>query len=276
MVKIGISVDNHFDVNHEDGLERLKQQAQYLVSQGYQYYLNAGDTYNDFTKSLVYFRALQAEVGDAVTVRFIAGNHDLVNGISYDEAQSDLDPLYFHEKTLAIPNTDAVLIGNNGWYDYSLAQLGPAKTDAEYAQWKRAFWIDRGIDQPLSDRERMQRVLRTTEEALIATEGKQRIYVTHFVPDRSFQVFAGDRPYWQMATALMGSQALGDLLGQYRVDYVAFGHLHFRDQPRLLHHGIYYHQPLGYGNKRLFEWHSHDWFTEWRDTLVTIDVPIKK
>ncbi|KRM71153.1 phosphohydrolase [Lacticaseibacillus brantae DSM 23927] len=275
-MKIGISVDNHFDVNHEDGQERLKQQAAYLVAHDYQYYLNAGDTYNDFGKTLAYFQSLQRELGSAVTVRFLAGNHDLVNGISYAEAQSDLDLLYFHEKSLAIPGTNAVLVGNNGWYDYSLSELGTSKTDAEYAQWKRAFWIDRGIDQPVSDRERMQRVLTTTEAALNANAGRQVVYITHFVPDRSFLVYGIDRPYWQMATALMGSQALGDLLGRHAVSQVAFGHLHFRDRPRLLNGGVYYHQPLGYGNKRLFEWKSHDWLTEWQNTLVTVNIPAEK
>lgn len=75
-----------------------------------------------------------------------------------------------------------------------------------------------------------------------------------------------------MATALMGSAKLGALLtGQ--VDAVAFGHEHFRDAPKLIGKTAYYHQPLGYGLKRLFEWESHDWLTEWRNTLVTLHVP---
>lgn len=139
MIKVAISVDNHFDVNHVDGFEMLKYQADYLVENGYQIYVNAGDTYNDFTKTLAYYRALQQEVGQQVMVRFLAGNHDMVKGATYDEIQSDVDPLYLHEKVLPIPSTNAVIIGNNGWYDYSLGQLGKTKTDAAYAQWKRAF-----------------------------------------------------------------------------------------------------------------------------------------
>ena len=146
MVKVAISVDNHFDVNHVDGFEMLKHQAAYLVEHGYQVYVNAGDTYNDFTKTLAYYQALQREVGDQVIVRFLAGNHDMVKGATYAEIQSDVDPLYLHEKVLPVPGTNAVIVGNNGWYDYSLAQLGKSKTSAEYAQWKRAFWIDSAID----------------------------------------------------------------------------------------------------------------------------------
>ena len=47
MVKIALSVDNHFDVNRVDGFEMLKKQAAYLVEHDYQIYVNAGDTYND-------------------------------------------------------------------------------------------------------------------------------------------------------------------------------------------------------------------------------------
>ena len=73
-------------------------------------------------------------------------------------------------------------------------------------------------------------------------------------------------------TALMGSAKLGDLLTN-RASAVVFGHEHFRDAPKLLGKTTYYHQPLGYGLKRLFEWQSTDWLTEWRDTLVTLEVP---
>ena len=272
MVKVAISVDNHFDVNHVDGFEMLKHQAAYLVEHGYQVYVNAGDTYNDFTKTLAYYQALQREVGDQVIIRFLAGNHDMVKGATYAEIQSDVDPLYLHEKFLSVPGTNAVIVGNNGWYDYSLAQLGKSKTSAEYAQWKRAFWIDSAIDSPISDLERMQRVLDTTKAALVANRGKRIIYVTHFVPILGAMVYAVDRQSWQMATALMGSAKLGDLLTN-RASAVVFGHEHFRDAPKLLGKTTYYHQPLGYGLKRLFEWQSTDWLTEWRDTLVTLEVP---
>ena len=48
----------------------------------------------------------------------------MVNGATYDEIQSAVDPLYLHEKILPVPGTNAVIIGNNGWYDYSLGTAG--------------------------------------------------------------------------------------------------------------------------------------------------------
>lgn len=272
MVKIGISVDDHFDVNKVDGLAMIPRQAAYLQEHGYQAYFNAGDTYNDFGKTLTYFEQLQQALGPAVLVRFLAGNHDLVNGISYQEAQSDLSPLYFHEKRLMLPGSETVIIGNNGWYDYSLAPADLHKTPAEFAQWKRAYWIDRAIDQPVSDAVRMRRVLETTQAAIAQAAGHRVVYLTHFVPTREAMVYSPSHQHWQMATALMGSQHLGDLLLGAGVNAVVFGHLHRRDQPLKRGQTTFYHQPVGYGLKRLFEWQSHDGFTEWVNTLVTLEV----
>ncbi|MFD1433113.1 metallophosphoesterase [Lacticaseibacillus yichunensis] len=269
-MRIAISVDDHLDINKVDEHELIPRQAELLVKRGVALYLNAGDTYNDFGKTLAYFRRLQEALGTAAQVRFIAGNHDLVNGISYEEAQSDVDPLYLHEKTLRIPGNETVVIGNNGWYDYSLAEP-PQRSDAAYATWKRAYWIDGQIPQPVSDRERMARVLATTEQALLAAQGKRVLYLTHFVPHPAYIYFTGHR-MWQMATALMGSAQLGALLARYGVWAAAFGHLHKRDTPWQLDGVTYYHQPVGYGMRRRFEWQSHDFFTEWEKTLVVLDV----
>ncbi len=82
-MRIAISVDDHLDINKVDESELIPRQVELLVKQGVDLYLNAGDTYNDFGKTLAYFRRLQEALGTAAQVRFIAGNHDLVNGISY-------------------------------------------------------------------------------------------------------------------------------------------------------------------------------------------------
>ncbi|WP_179394880.1 metallophosphoesterase [Lacticaseibacillus absianus] len=273
-MKIAFSVDNHIDVNKLDPLEVAERQAAYLTAQGIAVYVNAGDTFNDFTKTLAFFESLQRQA-PATTVRFLAGNHDLVNGISYAEAQSPVSPLYLHEKMVALPGTDTVVIGNNGWYDYSLAPADAGKTAADYAQWKRAYWIDRGIDQPVSDGDRMARVLATTQAAVTAAAGKRVLYATHFVPTPQMMVYAPDHPHWQMATALMGSRHLGNLLVRTGVRDVVFGHLHKRQPPLTVDQTTFHHQPMGYGLRRLYEWASPDWYQEWTRTLVVLTVAEK-
>ncbi|WP_225047722.1 metallophosphoesterase [Lacticaseibacillus kribbianus] len=268
-MRLAFSVDNHVDVNRLDAAAVAAQQAAYLTEQGIDYYINAGDTFNDFGKTRDFFHHLAALAPHTV-VRFLAGNHDLVQGIDYATAQGPADPLYLHERTLAVPGTDTVIIGNNGWYDYTLAPVDLGKTPAEFAQWKRAYWIDGAIPQPVSDQARMNRVLATTEAALDASAGKRVIYVTHFVPTPLLMVYAPDHPRWQMATAVMGSARLGQLLESRRVADVVFGHLHRRDAPLTVGQTTYWHRPMGYGIARLNEWATPDWFTEWRRTLVVL------
>ncbi|MCX2456220.1 metallophosphoesterase [Lacticaseibacillus nasuensis] len=269
-MKIAVSTDNHFDVSHIDPQEAVSRQAAYLRAQHVAVYVNGGDTFNDFTQTLRYFQELQRLVGPQTQVRFIAGNHDLVKGISYAEAQSALSPLYLHEQTLTLPGTDTVIIGNNGWYDYTLAPaaLRAHKTPADFEQWKQAYWIDRNIDSPVGDQAREARVLATTEHALQGAAGKRVIYVTHFVPTQQLMGAIPDKARWQMVTALMGSARLGELLERYQVADVVFGHLHRRDLPLTLDHTTYHHQPMGYGLDRLMEWDSPDWFEQWTKTLV--------
>lgn len=270
MVKLAFSVDNHFDVNRIDALLAVRQIARYLVANHYQVYVNAGDTFNDFAQTQQFYHALQQAVGGQVVIRYLAGNHDLVKNVSYQTAQSVVSPLYLHEKTYAVPGTNTVIIGNNGWYDYSLAPADLQASGADFAQWKRAYWIDAAIDQPVSDQARMARVLVTTKRALLAAKGRRVIYATHFVPTPLLMVYAPAHPRWQMATALMGSRHLGALLEQFEVADVVFGHLHRRDQPVVANHTTYHHQPMGYGVRRLNEWQTPDWFAEWQHTLVTL------
>ncbi len=269
-MQIAISVDDHLDVNKIEPVAAAKRMADYLTQQGAAAYLNAGDTFNDFTKTRAFYHDLQAQV--RMPVRFLAGNHDLVNHITYAQAQSPLDVLYLHEQTLTLPGSDTVIIGNNGWYDYSLAPSDLHKTPQEFTQWKNGHWLDGAIDQPVSDLERMQRVLETTHQALQQAQGRRVIYVTHFVPRRDFMVYAPNHSRWQMATAMMGSQHLGALLEAYQVADVVFGHLHKRRAAKTFGRTTYHQQPMGYGLHRLNEWDGTDWFAEWVKTLVWLKV----
>lgn len=268
-MKIAVSSDNHLDVNRVDVTAVLKAQAAYLLAQRVAVYVHVGDSFNDYRKTQAYFRQLQALVAPSVTVRYLLGNHDMLNSATYQQQQAGVEPLLLHEKSLLLPGSNTVLIGNNGWYDYSLAPKTLA--GADFAQWKRGFWVDRGIDQPISDAQRMQRVLTTTEAALRAAGRRRVVYLTHFVPRADF-LWYGNHRQWQMATALMGSQSLGALLERYKVADVVFGHLHKRHAQYRFGQTHYHHQPVGYGLRRLNEWVSADFMTEWRNTLVILPV----
>lgn len=272
-MRVAFSSDNHLDINQVDAAKVLPLIAAELRQRRIDYYVNTGDTFNDFQKTTAFYAALQSEVGKATQVRFIAGNHDMVRGATYPQLESTGSPQYLHNKAELLPGTNTVLVGNNGWYDYSFVPETLQLSAAALAHWKRAFWIDGVIEQPGSDADRMVRVLAQVEETLRANFAHQVIFATHFVPQRTFlapQTLRTD--VGAHVAAFLGSQALGDLLARYQVQTVAFGHLHHRNTPTPLAGVQYLHAPVGYGTKRRHEWVTADFMTEWRSTLQIIEV----
>ncbi|ANK59011.1 phosphoesterase [Loigolactobacillus backii] len=272
MRKIALTSDNHFDVNKLDTTAIRAQQVDYLLANDYDDYLIAGDLFNDFQESLLFVEKLATEMAGKCRVFFIAGNHDMVRGVTFAELQSDLSPNYVHQKTITFPGTNYVLIGNNGWYDYSFADQAVGESQAAFEKWKRAYWIDGVIEQPISDPERMQLVLNQTHQDLekARQQRKQVLYMTHFVPRRDYISYQTTSRIWRMANAVMGSWHLGALLEAYQVETVLFGHTHTKFQPRQFGQTTYLCKPVGYGLKRLNEWKSSSNFMgEWRACLQT-------
>ncbi|MCT3031796.1 metallophosphoesterase [Pediococcus parvulus] len=273
-MRIAITSDNHFDVNRLDVDETLKNQAEYLSQQNVGLYLIAGDLFNDFTKSLAYVQNLQNELGSQTLVKFIAGNHDMVHGVTFEELESQLDNSYLHNQYFDVPETDWRVIGNNGWYDYSFADNVKGKTIANFETWKRAYWIDGSIKQPMSDGERMGLVLdETTQQLKTAQEAQKRVlYFTHFVPRRNYIRYAPEGNLWNMSNAYMGSAKLGQVLEQFEVNKVIFGHMHIHPAPQQFEKTTYYNQSVGYYTKRIKEWQNDTFLAEWRSRLVFFDL----
>lgn len=275
MVKVAITSDNHFDVNQLDSGELLKQQAMVLVDRQVDYYLIAGDTFNDFQKTLAYVDALQKELGTTTKVFFLAGNHDMAKGVSYEELETPINEHYLHNRYVDLPGTDWRIIGNNGWYDYTFAeQLFDQRSEADFATWKRAYWYDGVIKQPMSDPEREDIVLKQTATQLLAanTAGKRIFYVTHFVPRPEYIRITDDNRFRNMANALLGSRRLGDVLSKGGVTYAQFGHLHIKPAPQLLDGVTYFNQSVGYFTHRITEWEHHDFMDEWINRLRILDL----
>ncbi|WDF83431.1 metallophosphoesterase [Lacticaseibacillus pabuli] len=270
-MRIAISSDNHFDVNKVDSDAAMVAQADYLRAHQYDYYLNAGDTFNDFRKTQAFYMGLQRLLGADVQVRYVAGNHDMIRGVDYTTLQTMRDPLYLHRTSEALPGTNWQLIGNNGWYDYSFA--GPGLSAEEILHWKKAYWVDSVIDQPQSDPKRMDAELAILKHQLDQADGRPVLLLTHFVPDIQFlDPKMRESEMGGKAAALLGSQRLGNLLAQYPDVTAAFGHLHRRDLPQVMDGVQYLHSPVGYGTKRHHEWVSDDFMTEWVNSLQTVEI----
>ena len=113
MVKIAVSSDNHFDINKVDLTPTIQAQAAFLTDQSVDDYLIAGDLFNDFTKSAAYVKQLSDQL-PTTKVYFIAGNHDMIRGVSYDQLEHGKWPGYLNDQFVDIPETNYRIIGLNG------------------------------------------------------------------------------------------------------------------------------------------------------------------
>lgn len=273
MVNVAFSSDNHFDINKVPLTETIQQQADYLRRHQIQYYLIAGDLFNSFTKSADYVRLLQAQLPDT-KVFFIAGNHDMLNGVTYEELETGTWPGYLNNRFVDILGTNYRIIGLNGWYDYSFAAK-TGRSDQQIHQWKMAYWVDSLIKQPMSDPQREQIVIDqlTTQLQAAQRSGKQTILVTHFVPNGYFIHTTDDNRFWNMANAMLGSQRITKVIDQYATAAVVFGHIHNRIAPVKIANTWYYNAAVGYNNNHHHnEWRTTDFLSEWRNQLKTIQL----
>lgn len=270
MVKVALVSDLHFDVNHQDLEAVIPAHVAWLKQHRVGVYLIAGDISNHFAQSLAYAERMQAALAPA-QVRFVAGNHDMLHDVTYDELGTSLGPTYLHRQFLDITETNWRIVGNNGWYDYGFADNLPGR---DFATWKRAFWVDGSISQPQSDPERLAVELPLIQDQLdLAREaGKRVLFMTHFVPRREFIRYTDDNRFWNMANALLGSPQMGDLLAKNQVETVLFGHVHRHFTPRQLAGSWYYDQAVGYHNRRINEWTQADFSAEWQQRVRILNL----
>lgn len=272
-MKVAMTSDLHFDINGIDMPEMEEKQVQYLLENKIDLYLIAGDLFNDFEKSLKHVERMQNALGQACQVRFIAGNHDMLKNVSYEELESDLSPLYLHNKS-EVFNNQLVVVGNNGWYDYSFAQ-DETLNASDYAQFKRAYWVDAKIQQPMDDLERTEIAQQQIKQMLTSNQGKLPILMmSHFVPQIEYTQYAfrrEDRHHLlSKFQAMLGSQKTGETISTVQNIDILFGHIHQKYEPRMIEGNRYFCRPVGYGTKRHHEWTlgKGDFYSEWVASLA--------
>lgn len=273
MVKLAVTSDNHIDINQLDMAEILAGQAAFLIENQVDIYLIAGDLFNDFRKGSEFVTQLQSRLPKTV-VKFIAGNHDMLKGISYADLERPVSPEYLHNQYFDVPGTNWRIIGNNGWYDYRFAD-GVKKTPDQFAAWKRAYSVDGQIKQPMSDPNRLAISLeQTTSQFEAAKKANKRVFfMTHFVPDKHFVHLTQDNRFWNVYVGLLGSPRMGELIQTYQVEKVLFGHLHVTLPTTKIGVTDFYNQAVGYGTKRHNEWTHSTFLDEWRarTKMVNLD-----
>ena len=246
MSKLAIMSDLHVDINKLFTNE-INQLITVLKHNHVTHLHLAGDTAN--TTKRLFETINQIEASD-ITVTFNFGNHELPDIPSPELMESFPDTRFLNLKSFPL-NDELVLLGVNGWYDYSFALEDDHK---KIIAAKNLFWYDRLIERNATDPGVMATILQQLEEQLneLSLTNKQVILATHFVPRKEFVYYhTGEYERWNQINAFLGSSALGDLIDKYdNVKHVIFGHTHRQFEETLINNTIYSAKPFGY----FYEW----------------------
>ncbi|GCF93901.1 phosphohydrolase [Enterococcus florum] len=244
MGKLAIISDLHVDINHfgEPELALLFSVLQEAQVTRLHF---AGDTANKIDEALAvndFFRQR------GLPTTFNLGNHEM-GSIQGEEMIEHFPDSHFLNLRYLPLNSQTVLLGVNGWYDYSFSDSQDLKKNATT---KKAYWYDRIIERSGDDVTVNQRILTQLEGVLADLSRYQVILATHFVPQEDFIVhLSGKYQLWNRLNAFLGSASLGKLLDRSEnVSQVVFGHTHRRFEDRIIAGTRYSCRPLGY----YYEW----------------------
>lgn len=246
METLAIMSDLHVDINKltKHDLDIL---IQLLKEKKITHLHLAGDTANDINLLLDTVSYIEKS---HLTVTYNFGNHELPSLKNPGEMENYPDVRFLNLDYLDLTK-NLVLVGMNGWYDYSFAlEDNYSKSLAA----KNLYWYDRRIERGMSDPEVTDLILNQLTELLnhLTLQEKEIILATHFVPRQEFiRYFNGEYARWNQINAFLGTKKLGELLSNYpNVKYVVFGHTHRRFEETNIDGIIYTAKPLGY----FYEW----------------------
>lgn len=223
MSDLHIDSNNFSDTDYQVLLQVLKdQEIDHLHL--------AGDISNDF-KGLT--QAFLNKVQEVVPVTYNLGNHDML-GLTKEEIDQEDFKVYRIGQ--------ANLVAFAGWYDYSFNSETSYEDNLRY---KKLYWFDRKLKRGKTDPQLTQTTLDKLANLLKDLEGPI-VVAMHFVPHASYQT-----PFAKVAflNAFLGSQAFHEIFKASSVQDVVFGHIHWRENSRMID-GITYHvRPLGYSRE---------------------------
>lgn len=244
-MRLAVISDLHRDINRLSQAE-LRQLAKVLLAGRADRLHFAGDTANQVVDTINVVDFFSA-YGLEVTFNF--GNHEMIS-LGEEEIEHFPDKHFLNNSYIFL-NDSTVLLGLNGWYDYSFS----AETDEGkiYAM-KQLYWYDRNIKREGTDKEVNDRILANLIPVLdqLYEQRLSVILATHFVPKQEFIFYrTGKYARWNELNAFLGAKSLGQVLDRYdNIQQVIFGHTHFRFPDQMLNGTIYSCRPFGY----FYEW----------------------
>ncbi|MEH6941692.1 metallophosphoesterase [Bacillus sp. JJ722] len=250
-MKIAVLSDIHLDMNSNFvGEDLLPILVETLIEKEPDLIVIAGDLSDHVSSTIQMLDEIEKSIN--VKTLFIPGNHDI--WIRNNESSWDSYRAFArHCSTLInkpyVVNDQYVIIGDMGWFDYSLAAESTSLNEilAEKEDWGDSKYSNWSME----DCELNGLMLRLLEDQLLTYKDKEVIFVTHFVPFKEYVIPSNQYMNWDVYNAFMGSLRMGNLIYQHaHIKYVIFGHTHERYPLKKNNTRTIICNPLGYIGER--------------------------
>ena len=235
-MRIGLISDLHIDINKEFPILDLTAQA--AKTRSVDALVIAGDISESPDQTIQAMDELQQMC--YFPVYYVPGNHDMWNKNCLERTTEAIDRMYRADahclsgKHIILEKNEQklALIGDVGWYDYSMAVTDYTKEQLDAMTMDGRTWQDKLFNQWTSNNEKqMQKVLRQLEAQLKACGNLPILAVTHMLPVTDFCVPEKTEGIkWGFFNAFLGSTAIEALYTKYPVQYAVCGHVHYRKQ----------------------------------------------
>ncbi len=176
----------------------------------------AGDISNDANRSLAVLHELKRRCG--IPVWFVPGNHDYWSKIN---GNRDTWSIYRQFQTFegclserpAVLDNGWVILGNSGWYDYTMGEPGYTFDDFERMHamdrtWQDSLYVTWGM----SNRDIHKYFYDSLERELAEHRGKSIVMVTHMLGHPYFKV-PMPHPQWRTLTLFSGVRNTPNCIG---------------------------------------------------------------
>lgn len=240
---IHLNISSEYPVLDTVGRIALENNADILVI--------AGDIEENYHKAIEAVATLNERY---LRTYYVPGNHDLWCVPGEDLTNDDIYAIYAEDDNCLVDNSirvnaETILIGDVGWYDYSLALETFPLDELEAMKRNGRVWQDSFKNIFTKDNYRKTEYMLNKLEAQLMKyrEVRNKIVVTHMIPIKEFRVPASMKD-WSYFNAFLGSLRFGELFERYDVSLSVSGHVHYRKE--VIHNSTRYFCPcLGYSRE---------------------------